>query len=181
MCSTTGLNVASVATQALGTAASAYGSMQSAKSYRTYVQNQVNSTLDNYRYQSRALNNAYSEEMEQANQENHQAYLANLQSKAAAQASAASSGVEGSSLDSLFAGYDRASAISNYLTERNLRNKGLQYNDNLDSLRTSALSSLYGLSGYTNTTASTLLSGVGSLLSSPPTASVVSQFAGKSK
>lgn len=181
MCSTIGLGIAGLATQALGTASSVYGSVQSAKAYTNYVQNQTEATLDNYRYQSKALNNAYSEETEQANQQNHQAYLSNLQSKAAAQASAASSGVEGSSLDSLFAGYDRASAISNYLTERNLRNKGLQYNDNLDSLRTSALSSLYGLSGYTNTMASTLLSGVGSLLSSPTTASVVSQFAGKNK
>ena len=91
--------------------------------------------------------------------------MQNLQSKATAMTSAAGNGVEGTSLDSLFMGYDRATAINNYMSDRELRLKGLQLDDNVDALRMQAISSLYDITYQPDKTASTLLSGMGDLIS----------------
>ena len=163
MCSTAGLGLMSSAVSMIGTGIS---SVQSANAYRSYVNNQTAATMSNYEYQTRALNNQYSQEVEQLAQEKQSTYVQNLQAKATAAASAASSGVEGSSIDSLLTGYDRATAVNNYMIDRQLRMKELQYSDKSDALRMSALSSIYGQTSYTNSAWGSTLSSASSLLSS---------------
>ena len=90
-----------------------------------------------------------------------------MKAKATAQASAASSGVEGIKIDNLFAGYERATAVSNYTHARNLQMLGLEYNNQLDAYRVQAINAINTQQQYTGaSTASTLLSGVGGLFSS---------------
>lgn len=151
--------------QTVGTIGNTIASAQTAKSYNKYSELQINSTLDNYNYQIKSLKNKYNEEVEASNQERQSVYLENLQNKATAITSAASSGVEGNSLDSLFLGYERATAVNNYITDRELRLKGLQLNDDADALRVNALSSINKIQIPTNKTASTLLSGIGGVIS----------------
>lgn len=127
------------------------GQIQSANAYNQYVSQQTASTMNNYEYQTRALNNRYMQEAEQIAQQKQATYLDNLQAKATATTSAAGSGVEGSSIDSLLTGYDRATAITNYMLDRQLRMKELQYSDQSEALRASALSSIYGQTPYNNT------------------------------
>ena len=89
-----------------------------------------------------------------------------MKAKATAEASAASSGIEGITIDNLFAGDNRASAVSDYTHARNLDMLGLEYNNQLDTYRANALSSIYSIAPYTGATgASTLLSGVGGMMS----------------
>ncbi len=139
---------------------------QTASAYSEYQALQTQSTLTNYLQQTRAINTRYSQEQEASGLEAQQLYLQNLKAKATAQASAATSGIEGSTIENLFRGYDRATAISNYVSARNLHMQGLQYNEELESLRTQAISSINMQQRYTSTGASTLLSGIGGLMSS---------------
>ena len=139
---------------------------QTASAYSDYHALQTQSTLNNYIQQTKAINTRYSQEQEASGLEIQQIYLQNLQAKATAQASAASSGIEGTTIENLFRGYDRASAISNYVVARNLHMKGMQYNEELESLRASAISSINSQQPYYSTGASTLLSGFGGMMSS---------------
>lgn len=140
------------------------GSVQEAKAYSNYSIASTNAAIANYTQQANAVNTRYMQEVEAAHQEQKQIYLQNLKAKSTAQASAASRGVEGTSIDALFAGYERETAISNYLTERDLRNMGLQYDDQLEGLRTGAINSINLQTKYSNRTGSTILSGLGGLL-----------------
>ena len=89
-----------------------------------------------------------------------------MKAKATAQASAASSGIEGITIDNLFAGYERATAVSNYTHAKNLEMLGLEYNNQLDTYRIQAINSINTMQQYNGaSTASTLLSGVGGLFS----------------
>lgn len=151
--------------QAVGLGTQTWGTVQEAKAFNKYSQIQINNTLENHRYQLKALKNRYAEDVEATNQQRQAVYLQNLQNKATALTSAAGNGVAGSSIDSLFLGYDRATAVDNYLTDRELRLKGLQLEDDADALRANALSSIYSLQTPTNKTASTLLSGIGGMIS----------------
>lgn len=164
----TGLNMIQslvLGLQGTGIVTNAIAANQEAKAYNKYTQAQITSTMENQRYQLRTLKNKYNQETEVINQERQNVYLQNLQSRATAVTSAADNGVEGSSLDSLFLGYERATAVNNYLSDRELRNKGMQLEDDADSLRASALSSINSLQISTNKTASTLLSGLGTTVS----------------
>lgn len=139
---------------------------QTSNSYNEYQALSTQSTISNYIQQSKAINNRYSEDKESSAYQTQQIYIENLQSKATAEASAAGSGVQGSTIDNLFRGYDRATAVSNYISARNLHIKGLQYIDELEGLRTKAVSAINLQQPYTSTGASTLLGGFGGLLSS---------------
>ena len=139
---------------------------QTSRAYSTYQALQTQSTLTNYLQQTRAVNMRYAQEQEATGLEAEQIYLQNLKAKATAQASAASNGVEGISLDNLYRGYDRASAVSNYVAARNLHWKGLQYNEELESLRTQAISSINAQQPYQSNSASILISGLGGMLTS---------------
>ncbi len=139
---------------------------QASSAYSDYQALQTQSTLNNYIQQTKAINTRYAQEQEATGLEVQQIYLKNLQAKATAQASAASSGVEGSTIENLFRGYDRASAVSNYVAAKNLQMKGMQYNEELESLRASAISSINLQQPYYSTGASTLLSGLGGMMSS---------------
>lgn len=151
--------------QSVGVIGDTISTIQTAKAYNKYSELQINSTLDNYNSQLRSLKNRYNEEVESSNQERQAVYIQNLQNKATAITSAASSGVEGNSLDSLFLGYERATAVNNYITDKELRLKGLQLNDDADALRANALSSINKIQLPTNKTASTLISGIGNMVS----------------
>lgn len=139
---------------------------QTAAAYSEYQALQTQSTINNYIQQTKAINTRYAQEQEASGLEIQQLYIKNMQAKATAQASAASSGVTGSTIENLFRGYDRASAISNYVAARNLHFKGLQYNEELESLRATALSSINTQQQYYSTGASTLLSGLGGIMTS---------------
>lgn len=157
---------AGAAMQAGSAIADFIGSIQQANAYERYQKEQINATLENNRYQLRALKNRYSEEVEALNQQQQQVYLQNLQARARAVTSAAGNGVEGGSLDALFLGYERATAVSKYMTDRELRLKGLQLQDNADALRVQASNAINSLAMNTDSAASTLLSGIGTVLTS---------------
>lgn len=141
------------------------GSRQEAKAYANYQKAQTQSALNNFIQQSRAVNTRYAQEQEAAANQSQEIYIQNLQRQATAQASAASSGVSGASLDTLFQGYDRATAVSNYTSARNLQMKGLQYSNELEGLRAQAISSINLQQQYTSSSSSSLISGIGGLLS----------------
>jgi hypothetical protein len=137
---------------------------QTANSYAEYQALSTQSTLSNYIQQSKAINNRYAEDKESSSYQQQQIYIQNLQAKATAEASAAGSGITGSTIETLFKGYDRATAVNNYVAARNLHIKGLQYTDELEGLRAKAISAINLQQPYTSTGVSTLLGGVGGLL-----------------
>lgn len=138
---------------------------QQSKAYANYQSLQSQAALTNYIQQSKQLNLRYAQEQEASSEEKQQIQIENMKAKATAQASAASSGVEGLTIDNLFAGYDRATAVSNYTHAKNLDMLGLEYNNQLDTYRNQALSTIYSMQSYTGASAgSTLLSGIGGLL-----------------
>ena len=133
--------------------------------YAKYQELQSRAAIDNYIEQTKAINNRYAEEQEATARQKEDVYYQNLQKKATAQTSAATSGIQGSSINTLFAGYDRATAVNNYVAARNLQLKGLQYNEELDSMRVQAINAVNMQQPYTGGSAgSTLMSGVGGLL-----------------
>lgn len=151
--------------QGLSVLGGAFSAHQQEKSYSNYQQVQTQAALNNYIQQSKRLNLRYAQEQEANAEERQQIQIENMKAKATAQASAASSGIEGITIDNLFAGYNRATAVSNYTHARNLNMLGLEYNNQLDAYRAQALSSIYSMSSYTGSTAgSTLLSGIGGML-----------------
>lgn len=136
------------------------------KAYTQYQQLSTQSSVDNFRQQNRQINNRYSQEQEAMALELQQMQLQNMQAKATAQASAASGGAYGNTIEGLFRGYDRAAALNNYVSEKNLRMKGLQYSDELDSLRAQAISAINLQQPYTSQGASILLGGLGNIMTS---------------
>lgn len=142
-----------------------YASKQETANYEEYQKAQTQATLHNYIVNARSLNNRLAQEQEAANQKTQDTYIKNLQAKATAQASAAASGVEGSTIDNLFAGYDRANAITSYTAARNLHLKRLQYQDDLEGLRANAISSINMQQQYVDKSASVMWGGLGNLMS----------------
>lgn len=151
--------------QAAGLFSGLFAERKQRKAYEEYQKLQAQATLTNYLYQTKALNNRYAEEKEASAVQQQQIYLQNLQAKATAQASAASAGVEGISIENLFKGYDRATAMSKYTAEKNLRMRGLQYDDEMDSLRINAINSINLQQPYTSNFGATLLGGLGQIMS----------------
>lgn len=119
--------------------------------------------IANYERQARDANNSYAEAQRVNSIKKQQNYLQNLQAKSTLLAGKASSGVNGTSLDNLYRGYDRATAVNNYLYAKDLYNKGLSNNDRLSTLRASAVNSLTDLSKYRYSGASALLNGASDL------------------
>ena len=140
-------------------------SKQEAKAYANYQSLQTQSALNNFIQQTQTLNTRYAQEQEVAANHNQEIYIYNLQRKATAQASAATSGISGISLDRLFQGYDRATAVSNYTSARNLQMKGLQFSNELEGLRTQAINAINLQQQYTSSSSSSLIGGIGGLLS----------------
>lgn len=150
---------------AAGTMANVFAANSQQKAYYNYQSLQSQSALNNYIQQSKQINLRYTQEQEANAEEKEQIRLENMKAKATAQASAASSGIEGLSIDNLFAGYDRATAVSNYTHARNLQMLGLEYNNQLDTYRIQAINSINAIQPYSGTSpATTLLSGIGGLM-----------------
>lgn len=169
MCNPAVIPIAMAAVSAIGSGLGAAGNAKTAKEQAKLSLAQTKATMQNYAAEVNATNTRFAQEQEKAHEDQQQVYLQNLQAKATAQASAAGSGVTGISIDNLFNGYDRASAISDFITERNIRNMGLQFNENLQGLRTRAISSVNNQTLDNNLgikQSSTLLSGIGGILSS---------------
>lgn len=155
---------AGLAAQTAGVLANTWSSVQEAKAMSEYSIKSTEATLANYTYQTRALKNQYNEEIEALAQGQQNTYLENLKAYATALTSAAGNGVEGTSIDDLLTGYERATAIDKYLTDKEMRLKGLQLNDDADVLRINAINSLNNQQQYANKTGSTLLTGLGNLV-----------------
>ena len=153
--------------QGLGMVSGAIGSHQQAKAYAGYQALQAKAALNNYIQQSKQVNLRYAQEQEADAEEREQIRIENMKAKATSQASAASSGIEGLTIDNLFAGYERATAVSNYTHAKNLNMLGLEYNNQLDAYRVQAINSINTMQQYSGaSTASTLLSGIGGMFSS---------------
>ena len=155
--------VAAAATSAVSGVASA---REQEKDFTNYQSKQLNSTLADFANNINQTNTRYAQEIEAAQQQQQQVYLENLKQQATAQTSATGMGVAGSTLDNLFRDYDRATAISDYITEKNLRYQGLQYNQDFVGLRNRALSSVNQASYYTGAKSKTaMLMGLGGIIS----------------
>lgn len=151
-------------------AASAIGNSLSAKkqekAYKRYQAKQQAAAWENYRYQRRAIHNRYAEEVESAKYQQQQLIIQNLKAQATAKASAASSGITGSTIDNLFKDYDRATAASNYVASRNLYFKKLQSYDEMDAAYIAAKNVLNTTQPYTGANwFAALLSGAGTAMS----------------
>ena len=145
---------------------SALGAKKQEQAYVDYQRKSAQAALNNYIYQSRALNNRYIEEEQASAFEQQDIMIQNMQAKATAQASAASMGMEGGSLDDLYRDYDRATAASNYIAAKNLHYKKLQKQDELESLRIQALNSINLQQQYNGGSfGMALLGGIGTALS----------------
>ena len=134
--------------------------------YAEYQTLQTQATLSNYIQQVKSINNRYSEEAQASSLQKREIQIQNMKAKATAQASAASSGIEGITIENLFRGYDRDSAVSDYVAAKNLEIKGLQYNDEIEGMRAKAISSINLQQPYTGNPASTLLGGIGGMFTS---------------
>jgi len=150
--------------------ASAVGNSLSAKkqekAYAQYQAQQQAAAWENYRYTTRAITNRYAEEVESAKYQQQQLVIDNLKAQATAKASAASSGISGSTIDNLFNDYDRASAFSNFIASRNLYLKKLQSYDEMDAAFIQAKNVVNTQQQYTGADSSSiLLSGIGSAMS----------------
>ncbi len=132
--------------------------------YNLYKNLQTASILNNYQTQVSAIQERYAQDAESATWRNQMMMIENLKAKATAKTSAATSGIQGNSINKLFDGYDRAIAIDNYITQRNLSMSEKQYNANIESMRNQALSALNGEAQFTSTAAAELIGGIGSLL-----------------
>jgi len=141
------------------------GASQQAKAYANYQSLNAQAALSNYIQQTKQVNLRYTQEQEASAADAEKIRIENMKAKATAQASAASSGIDGITIDNLFAGYERANAVSDYTHARNLEILGLEYTNQMDTYRNQALSSIYSMQPYTGASAgSTLLSGVGGLM-----------------
>lgn len=150
----------------LSTSQSASAEKQQEQAYAEYQAKTRQAALENYRYQTRAIHNRYAEEQEASAYEAQQIYLQNMQAKATAQASAASSGISGSTIDNLFNDYDRAAAQGRFLAARNLQLKGYQMEDEIDAAWIQAQNTINLQQQYTGTgTSGVWLQGLGQGLS----------------
>lgn len=151
--------------QALGAINSFTANKQAVSDNAQYRALQTQSTLSNYIQSLNAIQSRYAQEQEASVIQKQQMAIQNMRAKATAQASAAGAGVEGSTIDNLFQGYDRATAINNYIASKDLHYKSLQTYQEMLGFRASALSSIYNQTQYADTGVGTVLSGVGGLLS----------------
>lgn len=148
--------------QLLSSAGSASSAKKQEKAYNDYKKKVEVAAWENYRYQTRAIKNRYGEEAEASAYQLQEIKNKNLQAKATALASAAGSGVTGSTIDNLFREYDRANATSNFIASRNLYLKRLQTYDEMDASRIQALNAINTAGQYTGqTSTSIMLSGLG--------------------
>lgn len=158
--------VAGLGLQALGAIGSIVSDRQAAADNAQYKALQTQSTLTNYIQQLNAVHTRISQEQSATALQKQQLAIQNMKARATAQASAASAGVSGSTLDNLFQGYDRATAVNNYIASKNLHFKELQSYQEMMGYRAAALSSIYNQTTYTSNGIGSVLSGFGGLFSS---------------
>lgn len=160
-----GVQLAGSALSLAGTKGQADAEEKTEQAYAEYQAKTKQAALENYRYQTRALHNRYAEEQEASAYEAQQIHLQNMQAKATAQASAASSGITGSTIDNLFNDYERAAAQGRFLAARNLQLKGYQMEDEIDAAWIQANNTINLQQQYTGTgTTGVWLQGIGSTL-----------------
>ena len=151
--------------QLMGSMGTASAEKKAETANQEYQAKQRAAAWANYRYQTRALQNRLAEETEASAYQLQQISIQNMQAKATASASAAGSGVSGSTIDNLFKDYDRADAASQYMAKRNLYLKGLQTRDAMDAAWIEANNVINNMQPYTSNTTSLLLSGLGNAFS----------------
>lgn len=144
-----------------------FSSNKQKKAYAEYQEKTRQAAMEQYRYQTRAINNRLAEEEEASDLQLEQTIIQNMQAKATAQASAAGSGITGSTIDNLFKDYDRANAASNYVAARNLHLRGLQAVDEKEAAYIQAMNTINLQQQYTGGSSMglSLLSGIGTAMS----------------
>lgn len=134
--------IAMAAVAAASAAVQIAGESEKERSYANSTIQSTKAQVSEWSTQVNQQNTRYAQEVEAAHQEAQQNYLTNLEQQATAQTSAAGSGVAGISIENLFKGYDQASTLSEYISERNIRNQGLQYNQDYNAIRLRARNSI---------------------------------------
>ena len=143
-----------------------FSNQKQEKAYKEYQEKVRQAAMEQYRYSTRAINNRLGEEAEATALQKEQIMIKNLQAQATAKASAAGSGVTGSTIENLFHDYDKASAASNYVASRNLHLKGLQAADEKEAAYIQAMNTINLQQQYTGGSMGlSLLSGVGTAMS----------------
>lgn len=144
-----------------------FSSNKQKKAYAEYQEKTRQAAMEQYRYQTKAINNRLAEEEEASDLQLEQTIIQNMQAKATAQASAAGSGITGSTIDNLFKDYDRANAASNYVAARNLHLRGLQAVDEKEAAYIQAMNTINLQQQYTGGSSMglSLLSGIGNAMS----------------
>lgn len=157
------------------TVLSGIGSHSAAKKqeeyYNWYKKENEKAVKEDLRNNIALTNLQYQQEIEASSLESQQAWLENEQAQATAEASALENGLGGNSLASLMQGYERASAVNDYVAAKNLEMKGMQVKQNIKSLEAKAQSAINlgvpysasSMNGFSMT--GSVLGGIGSALS----------------
>lgn len=136
------------------------------KAYKAYQEKTRKAAMEQYRYQTRAINNRLAEEEEASDLQLEQTMIQNMQAKATAEASAAGNGITGSTIENLFHDYDRAEAANEYVASRNLHLKGLQAVDEKEAAYIQAMNTINLQQQYTGGDMwASLLGGAGTAMS----------------
>ena len=152
--------------QLASSAIEGFSSEKQKKAHAEYQEKTRIAAMEQYRYQTRAINNRLAEEEEASDLQLEQTMIKNLQAKATASASAAGGGITGSTIDNLFKEYDRANAASNYVASRNLHLKGLQAVDEKEAAYIQAMNTINLQQQYTGGSMwASLLGGAGTAMS----------------
>ena len=169
------LAAASAVVSILGTVLGGIGSAKANKKqkeyYNWYKKENEKNVKEDLRNNIALLNLQYQQQAEASSLESQMAWIENEQAQATAEASALENGLGGNSLSSLMQGYERASAINDYTSAKNLEMKGMQTQQEIKSLKAKAQSAInlgvpYNLSGGTGfSMTGTTLAGIGTALS----------------
>ena len=139
--------------------------------YNWYKKENEKAVKEDLRNNIALTNLQYQQEIEASSLESQQAWLENEQAQATAEASALENGLGGNSLASLMQGYERASAVNDYVAAKNLEMKGMQVKQNIKSLEAKAQSAINlgvpfsasSMNGFSMS--GSVLGGIGSALS----------------
>lgn len=169
------LAAAAAVVSILGTVLGGIGSAKAAKKqkeyYNWYKKENEKNVKEDLRNNIALLNLQYQQQAEASSLESQMAWIESEQAQATAEASALENGLGGNSLHSLMQGYERASAINDYTSAKNLEMKGMQTKQEIKSLKAKAQSAInlgvpYNLSGGTGfSMTGTTLAGIGAALS----------------
>jgi len=132
----------SVGGQALSFTASAKKARQQEEAYKKYKRENTKAVTEDLYNQIALAKLRYGQQEQAQAFQDQQLYLQILEAERTAENSASESGVSGNSIDSLLRGYERTSAINDFVSARNLKMQGYQLSQELKAMKAKAQSAI---------------------------------------